>query len=55
MEERSSVCCFTLLTLYAPMGMADVAAGEGALHTFKLWLVLTNRKSSISFPVLKIA
>jgi hypothetical protein len=54
-KERSLDCRFTFPTIYAPIGMADVAAGEGALHTFKLLWVLTNKKSSISFPLLEPA
>jgi hypothetical protein len=40
-------CSRTLSTMYAPIGMADVAAGDGALQTLMLRAELTNRKSSI--------
>ena len=44
----NSVC--TLLTICAPIGIADVAAGEGALQVWIVRGVVTNRKSSISLP-----
>jgi hypothetical protein len=34
-----------LSMIYSPMGIADVAAGDGALHTWKDRLVFTNKKS----------
>ncbi len=36
---------FNRLKISSPMGMADVAAGEGALHTCKLRFVCKNLKS----------
>jgi hypothetical protein len=35
----------TLSTICSPMGMAEVAAGDGALQTWKVRWVFTNKKS----------
>jgi L-2-hydroxyglutarate oxidase len=40
----------TLLTMCAPIGIADVAAGDGALQVWMERAVVTKRKSSISLP-----
>ena len=37
-------------TIWSAIGSAEVAAGEGALQTCRLWRVWTNRKSSIMRP-----
>jgi len=36
--------------IWAAMGIAEVAAGEGALQTCRLWAVSTNKKSSMILP-----
>ncbi|MNL58043.1 hypothetical protein D3C87_1816490 [compost metagenome] len=50
MAPELASCSRTLSTICAPIGMAEVAAGDGALQTLTLRGVLTNRKSSISLP-----
>src|SRR3990167_4345922 len=46
----SRSCWPSWATIWAPIGSAEVAAGEGALHTCRLRRLWRNRKSSISWP-----
>ncbi|WP_218116670.1 hypothetical protein, partial [Klebsiella variicola] len=52
LEAQASDFSAILSHRYSPIGIAEVAAGEGALHTCKLRGLSANKKSCTSVPSL---